>query len=104
MHNTNNNHTQSNTNTHAAHTLPDERVQQVVVGAEHDAGVLHQLAGCVVGAGADAFAHSHQVLHVPGLVQPVDPLQNCLVPHPVDAVVVAARLALRESDTNLCSG
>lgn len=75
------------------HTLSDHRVQQVVVGTEDDGRALHQFTGGEVRARAETSTQRDQVLHVPGLLQSVDP-QTVVVPHPLDAVVEATGPAL----------
>ena len=53
------------------HRLPDGGLDQVVVRAEHDVGVLLEVPAGVVGTGADAAPQADQLLQGPGLGQPL---------------------------------
>lgn len=54
------------------HALSDQRVQQIVVGAEDDDSFHHKLSGSKVGARAETFAKRNQIFNVPGLTNTMD--------------------------------
>lgn len=77
------------------HTLTNEGVQKVVVRTEHNPGILHEFSGSEVRTGAQLTAETHQFLDVPGLVQPMCPLQGALISHFMHIMVVPAWQALK---------